>query len=216
MSIFHVRLKELKNESAQPQSKIAADLGLTPQAFSYYINGREPNFEILIKISKYFNVTADYLLGLSSSKSGADDAILKEIEIEDSTIKVLKADIDKRLYNRFVQHPYYSILSSYISICLYFNKHEPLRDDYNSLEEWELDLFKKMFHIYDVLFATPSFPPDAEYRFEDETKTFSTEDFNSFIRVLQKYFFTCDSPYFTPTIDKYTNKIIMDLKEHWV
>ena len=158
MSIFHVRLKELKNESAQPQSKIAADLGLTPQAFSYYINGREPNFEILIKISKYFNVTADYLLGLSSSKSGADDAILKEIEIEDSTIKVLKADIDKRLYNRFVQHPYYSILSSYISICLYFNKHEPLRDDYNSLEEWELDLLKKMFHIYDVLFATPSFP----------------------------------------------------------
>lgn len=216
MSIFHIRLKELKNQSSQPQSKIASDLGLTPQAFSYYINGREPNFDILTRIAKYFNVTTDYLLGLSSSKSGANDDILNQIGIEDDTIKVLKVDLDKRLYNRFIQHPYYGFLSSYISICFYFSKHEPLNDDYNSLKEHELNLLKRMFHIYDVLFATPSLAPDAEFNFEDGTRSFSDEDFNSFIRVFQKHFFTCDSPYFVPTIDKYTNSIITDLKKHWV
>ncbi|MHC1696004.1 MAG: helix-turn-helix domain-containing protein [Eubacteriales bacterium] len=69
MSAFHVRLKNLREESGIPQFKIAEELGIAPQVFSNYINGREPNYDILIKIANYFNVSTDYLLGIDKYKN---------------------------------------------------------------------------------------------------------------------------------------------------
>ncbi|MEL7610624.1 MAG: helix-turn-helix transcriptional regulator [Bacillota bacterium] len=66
MSLFNERLKELKETSGKTQATIAADLQITSQAFSYYINGREPNYDLLIKIADYFGTTTDYLLGRSN------------------------------------------------------------------------------------------------------------------------------------------------------
>ena len=47
MSLFHERLKELKEKSGKTQAAIAADLQITSQTFSYYINGREPSYDVL-------------------------------------------------------------------------------------------------------------------------------------------------------------------------
>ncbi len=69
MSAFQERLKMLKDESNRTQAQIAESIGLTPQAFSNYMNGREPNFDTLIKMAKYFHVSVDWLLGLSDVKS---------------------------------------------------------------------------------------------------------------------------------------------------
>ena len=65
MVIFHERLKALKEVSGKTQVQIAEDIGIPPQNLSYYFNGREPNFELLIKLAQYFKVSTDYLLGLS-------------------------------------------------------------------------------------------------------------------------------------------------------
>lgn len=69
MSIFSDRLKELRDAAGKTQAQIAESIGVTPQAFSYYINGREPNYDTLTKIANYFNVSIDYLLGKSQFKT---------------------------------------------------------------------------------------------------------------------------------------------------
>lgn len=69
LSKFHERLNELKNACGETQVKIAEGLKITPQALSYYLKGREPNYDLLIKLAQYFNCTTDYLLGLSDIKN---------------------------------------------------------------------------------------------------------------------------------------------------
>lgn len=69
MSKFHERLNTLKNESNETQASIADKIGITPQAFSYIVKGREPSYDVLIKLAKYFNCTTDYLLGISAFKT---------------------------------------------------------------------------------------------------------------------------------------------------
>lgn len=79
MSVFSDRLKELRDSSGKTQAQIAESIGVTPQAFSYYINGREPNYDTLVKIADYFNVSIDYLLGKSQFKNAE---ILHSINVE--------------------------------------------------------------------------------------------------------------------------------------
>ncbi len=59
------RLKMLRNEKGVSQKEVAKAIGVTLSAYSNYEQGiREPSYEILIKLCKYFQVSADYLLGL--------------------------------------------------------------------------------------------------------------------------------------------------------
>lgn len=67
-SLFTERLNQLREEKGIKQSKLAEELGISPQAVSYYMNGREPNYDTLLKIADYFDVTTDYLLGRSNSR----------------------------------------------------------------------------------------------------------------------------------------------------
>jgi transcriptional regulator with XRE-family HTH domain len=65
---FHVRLKQLRLENKLTQSELADVLGLKPTAISNYESQRnEPSFEKLIMLSNYFEVSCDYLLGITDS-----------------------------------------------------------------------------------------------------------------------------------------------------
>lgn len=74
-----------------------------------YLKGTEPPFEILIKLSKIFNVSIDYLLGESKYKTKADDLHLpvvlpenlKEIYIELTSFmnKIFTAKINTNNHN---------------------------------------------------------------------------------------------------------------------
>jgi transcriptional regulator with XRE-family HTH domain len=65
---FNVRLKQLRQKNKLTQGDLAAILGLKPTAISNYESERnEPSFEKLISLSKYFDVTCDYLLGVTDS-----------------------------------------------------------------------------------------------------------------------------------------------------
>ena len=45
------------------QQKVAMDLNISREALSLYENGkREPSLDMLNKLSKYFNVSIDYLI----------------------------------------------------------------------------------------------------------------------------------------------------------
>lgn len=62
------RLKELRAESGLTQKELAAKLNLTRSAYSLYELGtREPSIAVLIDMAKFFEVTLDYLVGISDN-----------------------------------------------------------------------------------------------------------------------------------------------------
>jgi len=65
---FNVRLKQLRQKNKLTQSELADILGLKPTAISNYESKRnEPSFDKLIALSKHFDVSCDYLLGVSDA-----------------------------------------------------------------------------------------------------------------------------------------------------
>ncbi|MDE6060120.1 MAG: helix-turn-helix domain-containing protein [Clostridia bacterium] len=56
-------LKAIRKAKNLTQQKVALDLNITREALSYYESGkREPSFQLLIQLSKYFGVSIDYLI----------------------------------------------------------------------------------------------------------------------------------------------------------
>ncbi len=78
---FNVRLRQLRQKNKLTQGELADILGLKPTAISNYESERnEPSFDKLIALSKYFDVSCDYLLGLTDSYLPVDGEVLdKEI-----------------------------------------------------------------------------------------------------------------------------------------
>ena len=60
------RIKELREDNDLTQTKIGEKINIPQRTYSYYENGQRviPPF-ILIKLSEYYNVSVDYLLGLT-------------------------------------------------------------------------------------------------------------------------------------------------------
>ncbi len=61
---MNFRLKELRKKKKISQLKLALDLNLNQNAISRYENmERQADYETLIALADYFNVSLDYLLG---------------------------------------------------------------------------------------------------------------------------------------------------------
>lgn len=68
--IFATRLRGLMDKHHVTHQELADKLGVSRQAVSwYYFGKRQPNFEKLIAISKFFDVSTDYLLGISEFRN---------------------------------------------------------------------------------------------------------------------------------------------------
>lgn len=62
--MFEKRLKELRLAAELTQAQLGRALGVSASAIGMYEQGRrEPDGKMLAKISEYFNVSLDYLLG---------------------------------------------------------------------------------------------------------------------------------------------------------
>ncbi len=62
---FCERFKELREEKGISYRQMARETGFSDTALGRWEQGKQiPNIEILIELCKYFNVSADYLLGL--------------------------------------------------------------------------------------------------------------------------------------------------------
>lgn len=65
MDIFEQRLKELRKEKELTQKELACILQTTDDSIFSWEKGRsQPSIEMLRKLSKFFGVSVDYLLGL--------------------------------------------------------------------------------------------------------------------------------------------------------
>lgn len=65
MDIFETRLKELRKEKQKTQKELAETLKTTDDSIFSWEKGRsQPSIEMIRRMCKYFEVSADYLLGL--------------------------------------------------------------------------------------------------------------------------------------------------------
>ena len=84
ISKFAEVLSSLRKERGISQKKASCDLGISQALLSHYEKGiRECGLDFVIKCSEYYGVTADYLLGVSNSRTGVDTSYIN-IPIDDT------------------------------------------------------------------------------------------------------------------------------------
>jgi len=65
---FSDRIIQLKKERKLLQKNIASSVGLSLRAYQYYEKGqKEPTLSVLLRLADYFDVSLDYLVGLSDT-----------------------------------------------------------------------------------------------------------------------------------------------------
>lgn len=73
-NILGSRIKELRLQHNYTQKDLAEKLYVTPKMISFYELGqRAPSDDVKIEICKIFNVSLDYLLGISNIKNPYED-----------------------------------------------------------------------------------------------------------------------------------------------
>ena len=77
-----IKLRSLREERKINQQKIAMDLQISQASISKYeVGSAEPDIGTIIKLAEYFNVSADYLLGISEKKLPLTKSDLTDMEI---------------------------------------------------------------------------------------------------------------------------------------
>ena len=67
MVVFGTRLKELRTEKHLSQQQLSQIFSVDRRTISNWENSlREPSLQTVVDIAKYFEVSADYLLGLEN------------------------------------------------------------------------------------------------------------------------------------------------------
>ncbi len=90
---FSQVLTELRHRRGMSQKLAAADLGISQALLSHYENGvREPRLEFVVKVCKYYDVTADRLLGIVGEQDGSVQ-LLAEV-VEELLVRLKEMDAD--------------------------------------------------------------------------------------------------------------------------
>lgn len=79
MQMFSNRLISLRKEKGMTQTDLANVIHVKRSTVSgYETEGKEPNLETVCAFAKYFGVTTDYLLGLSSSRTNSENVFYND------------------------------------------------------------------------------------------------------------------------------------------
>lgn len=197
MSKFSDRFRQLKNESGVTLKELSDKLDITVPNLSYYMKGREPSYDVLIRIAEYFNVTTDWLIGCTDVKDTTHGSIISEIEKQLELNDTNKLSDKSRelylknqytlyntmlnMYNLFlhIDDNYVSDLNIYMNmICSTLNAHiNEFNKGINNLsKENILNMMKKEELIADTVYSTILL---SSYKFADHlahTNSLSKED----------------------------------------
>lgn len=78
--ILTKRLKDLRKDYSFTQAKVAVRLGIPRSTYSGYENGvREAGYHFLVGNSKLYNVSIDYLLGLTNKRNYENEKNMYEL-----------------------------------------------------------------------------------------------------------------------------------------
>lgn len=97
---FPKRLRSLLE--GKTQQEVATAIGKSRQTVSYYANGEAaPDYETIIRLADYFQVTTDYLLGVSDIRTPKADlqAVCKYTGLSESAVENLHTEACGRMGN---------------------------------------------------------------------------------------------------------------------
>lgn len=113
-TIFAKRLKALREEKKISQDTLAKELGISRGSVSFYENGeRTADIEILEKVSNFFGVDYDYLMGVSSARYNKSEAeeTLNKMQLSDKAIEnIINYSDLSFVINRFIESGYFTTL----------------------------------------------------------------------------------------------------------
>ena len=67
MNVYH-RLRDLREDSDKSQAEIAKIIGTSQSYYAQYENGKRTiPFDRMVTLAKYYNVSLDYLAGLTDT-----------------------------------------------------------------------------------------------------------------------------------------------------
>ena len=67
---YYKRIRDLLEDNDLNQTQVADFLNITQQQYQLYESGkREIKLSLIIELAKYYNVSLDYIVGLTNSKN---------------------------------------------------------------------------------------------------------------------------------------------------
>lgn len=92
--MFSDILRELRLDNKMTQEELSSILCVSRAVLSRYeVGDNEPDFDFLIRVSDYFNVSTDYLLG--KTKISTPNNVLRSLECSSDNIKKLNEIMSK-------------------------------------------------------------------------------------------------------------------------
>lgn len=90
------RIKELREDRDLRQIDVATDTGIDQRTLSNYETGKtNPDSFAIIKLAEFFNVSADYLLGIEKKDSITVNDIIEKINKLKAELEEISENIKK-------------------------------------------------------------------------------------------------------------------------
>ena len=91
---FSDKIKYQREQNHLTQKELADKIGVTKSVVSYYeLQERSPSPEILIKLSRIFHVTTDYLLGIEHTHTiDVSNLSSEQLTVIEQLIKLFESD----------------------------------------------------------------------------------------------------------------------------
>lgn len=117
------RLKQLRAEKNLTQTDLADILGIAKTTLAAYEQEKsEPSIKTLLKLSEYFDVSVDYLIGKTNCAHEENQPITNLLGIDEKTIEILQklsssihAPNHMDYLEAIIQHPQFEALLSHIN-----------------------------------------------------------------------------------------------------
>ncbi|MFQ9538017.1 helix-turn-helix domain-containing protein [Lactococcus lactis] len=102
--MFYERIQSLVKQSNKSFNQIERELDYPKNALNDYKKGKSPSVTRIVEISKYFNVTTDYLLGITNNPNStltqyevenrfSKSATPKSMELENKKFELLEGEL---------------------------------------------------------------------------------------------------------------------------
>ena len=115
------RIGDLRTNKGLSQKELSELIGVAPSQMSRIERGetQNVNIDILIKLAKIFEVSTDYLLGLTPLSVQMNYDISQLGLSEESVRRLITGEVDTKIINSLIEHskfPYLIIMAQYRSL----------------------------------------------------------------------------------------------------
>lgn len=143
------RLKQIREYRGYTQAEMAKVLNnihlsekdqvIYTQTVSYWENGRDPSLSALVKMSKAFNLSVDYILGLSDESTQTELTYSQEEKLTSlDSIKSYLHDFDDIVKTRLI-----SAVNIYQSLLIKYDENDnPLK--------WDKEMVSKVYYLTEI------------------------------------------------------------------